>query len=236
MFEFFHRAKHWLLFIPIGAATLYQYGVQIAYQDNLTAWQVEMQDPDADFDAMMPNMADFDSYFYFFVLLFLISYGTHFLWYWSVGKGLHHYVPEGTALKPQRFKIAMIINVVMLFVGAYFFVEAWGFFGDFFSSLSGDASDEVSMAEEEYLQQILTGVGVMFLLFFFWLIAMVYSCYYVGKTLKSIELGRPARGGEVAGYALLSYLLLIGIWMLQPKVNRLVSTGSMTNAEESSAW
>jgi magnesium-transporting ATPase (P-type) len=231
MFDFFHRAKHWLLFIPISLATLYQYGVQIAYQGEIASWQVEMQDPDVDIEALMPDLADFSSYFYLFLLFFVVSYGTHFLWYWAVGKGLERHLPEGTALKPQRFRIAMIVNAVMLLVGLYVFMGVWDTFVELFSALG--AEEEPG---DDFFKEFLTSIGSMFVLFFFWLLAMIYGCYYVGKTLKSIELGRPARGGEVVGYALLSYLLIIGIWMLQPKINRLVSTGSMSSADDGNAW
>lgn len=231
MFELLHRAKHWLLFIPIAAATLYQYGVQIAYQDRISAWQLDLQDPDTDSQMVMPDLADFSTYFYAFLLLFVVSYSVHFLWYWSVGKGLHHYLPEGTGLKPQRFRIAMVINVVLLMVGVYVFLGLWDAFSELFVTL--EAEDQPG---EGFMVEFLGRIGGLMLLFFFWLLSMGYSCYYVGKALKSIELGRPARGGEVAGYALLSYLLLIGIWMLQPKINRLVTTGSMASGDEGSTW
>ena len=58
----------------------------------------------------------------------------------------------------------------------------------------------------------------------------LYSLYFCARALKSAERQRRARFGDFAGTFFLFWIFPIGIWILQPKINRL-ATGS-----ESRGW
>jgi hypothetical protein len=72
-------------------------------------------------------------------------------------------------------------------------------------------------------------VGTMFgLLIFilpmhlFSMFCIFYSLYFVAKTFKTVELQREVSFSDFAGEFFMIWFLLIGIWIIQPKVNRLV--------------
>jgi hypothetical protein len=48
---------------------------------------------------------------------------------------------------------------------------------------------------------------------------------FAAKTLKSIELGRLAKFGDYAGEFFLIWFSPLGIWILQPRLNRLTKDG-----------
>jgi hypothetical protein len=60
---------------------------------------------------------------------------------------------------------------------------------------------------------------------FIWIIYLFYAffqfMFFPGKALKSIELGTKARIGEYFGYFLLTIFWPIGIWIIQPKLNKI---------------
>lgn len=48
-----------------------------------------------------------------------------------------------------------------------------------------------------------------------------YCLYFTAKTIKSVELQRPVVFGDFAGEFFLLWFFPIGIWIIQPKINRL---------------
>ena len=53
------------------------------------------------------------------------------------------------------------------------------------------------------------------------LTSMVYCLARTSKGLKSFELNRPASPNEYFWYLLLLFVFPIGVWVLQPKINKL---------------
>lgn len=63
--------------------------------------------------------------------------------------------------------------------------------------------------------------GIYALLGFYVFYAFLQSYGFAGRIIKSAELDRKSRKRESIGYFLLLIFLPIGIWVLQPKINRL---------------
>ncbi len=63
-------------------------------------------------------------------------------------------------------------------------------------------------------------VGSVSTLLTFW--GLYYSFYQVAKSLKSIELNREARFSECIIDAIILFALPIGVWFIQPRVNRIL--------------
>jgi hypothetical protein len=61
---------------------------------------------------------------------------------------------------------------------------------------------------------------------------IIITFYNIPKSLKSIELGREATFKEYIVDALLLFALPIGIWFIQPRVNRLFLVNEMTRKEQ----
>ena len=66
-----------------------------------------------------------------------------------------------------------------------------------------------------------TGVYAFLGLYVFY--AFLQSYGFAGRIIKSTELDRKSRKRESIGYFFLLIFLPIGIWILQPKVNRLLN-------------
>ncbi|MFT5819382.1 MAG: hypothetical protein ACI8ZM_000605 [Crocinitomix sp.] len=71
-------------------------------------------------------------------------------------------------------------------------------------------------------------IVVMHLLSMF---SIFYCIYFCTKTLKSIELGRNITFGDYAGEFFLIWFFVIGIWIIQPKINNLAKDEDDTDAE-----
>ncbi|MEM9527212.1 MAG: hypothetical protein AAGA31_11420 [Bacteroidota bacterium] len=236
MIDTIHRLKHWMLFIPLILPTLIQYGLQFAYMGKLQAWQQEMIESEGEMDFMLPDLEAYSSYVIAFILITVISYGVSIAWMWSIGGGLRKYLPTGTNLKLGRFKFTLIFQSLAygaMLVGGYLVFQ---FMVDLFPTINAsDGSPEI-FQNDDFWQNVLIFWGIFMVLALALFASVIYSAYFVGKTLKSIELGRPAKGGEVIGYLILTVLLFIGIWMMQPKVNRLVETGTMEKPGDDTVW
>lgn len=230
MTDFFLKAKHWMLFIPIALPTLLSYFGQAVFSTEMQQWTNEMQSSGGEMDFTPPDLSDYSSYVYGYLLLLLVSGIVQLGWQWTMGNDLQDRVPEGTKLNQSAFQVTLAVSGLFLLLTCFAFF--WGF--DFVASNLSDWVDNPPGDEEG--KALAFGFLKWFGLFMaFGLIAFgcqIYNVIHVGKTLKSIELGRPARGGEFAGYAILSYLLIIGVWILQPKVNRLEATGEMEAPQE----
>jgi hypothetical protein len=50
---------------------------------------------------------------------------------------------------------------------------------------------------------------------------IVYCLYFIAKVLKTVELQRPVRFGEFARELFLIWFFPIGIWIIQPRINKL---------------
>ncbi len=230
MSHFFLRSKHYLLFIPLILPTLSSWILQGVYGQKIQEFTAEME-AGADFSFAGFDLADYNGYFYFFIGLSLLTLLTQIGWYRAVGQDLKRYLPDHVGLKDSTFKVTLAIQVIASFIMLGTFWYGWNWMGE--NIPNWIANDGVSPEEGEAM--VLSGlkvVGLFFLVGIASFASQIYNCYFVGKTLKTIEEGRSVKGGELVGYVILSYLLMIGVWIMQPKINRLVETGSMSKGEE----
>ncbi|MCA6075625.1 hypothetical protein [Fulvivirga sedimenti] len=140
-----------------------------------------------------------------FVMIFS---GLMFLgWLWSIGIGLYPKIPEAIFVNKRRFRhlfifvslymLALIISYNLLFV-----------FNanpplDFFYS---------------------TGLLVFIPIHLFYVFCLFYLLYYNAKTIRSIELNKEAKWSDFTGEFILLWFWPVGIWILQPRINRIATT------------
>jgi hypothetical protein len=48
-----------------------------------------------------------------------------------------------------------------------------------------------------------------------------YSLYFIAKELKSVELQKPVTFSDFAGEFFLLWFFPIGIWIIQPRINKI---------------
>lgn len=214
MTRLFLRARHWQIFIAIAAGPLLAQFLPVFISDNYIA-PATNYDPTGDVTVPLPDFPGFLVEYGWVIALFgfllLLSALVTWLWVWSVGTGLHHRLPAGTrGLNLRTFKIVMIVPWLLSILGGfitYRFVA---------TALADGFGDPDPSAIISFVLGIF-GIGLIFLA------AAVYTWYFIGKTIRSVELGQPARGSQYVGYSLLVYVLIIGIFILQPTINRIVS-------------
>lgn len=212
MIEKFLKAKHWQLF------SLF-YGIPLVFQvvmmGTIFASIAGSRNPDSFFI--------FDFMKYLPLLVILVS-GVFFGWIWSVVIGLQAKVPEEAKMNLKRFKVFFFIPLIYL-IGFSFFI----------SSIMMNVTDVAinnRMGVPTEPDIALIGGLVVFIvpLHLFSMFCIFHSFYYVAKTLKSVELQKSVEFSDYAGEFFLTWFFMIGVWILQPKINKLV------NSEESTSY
>lgn len=117
-----------------------------------------------------------------------------FVWLWSLGSYFNSIVQPELRMESGFFRVALI------YPPFYFF-----FFIATFQSSSPDL------------------FGLIIPLHLFAMVCMFYLLYFVSKSLVLAEKSKPASFYDYAGPFFLLWFFPIGIWIVQPKVNRLYS-------------
>ncbi|MEO1055268.1 MAG: hypothetical protein AAFX87_31875 [Bacteroidota bacterium] len=200
MIRRFLRAKHWQLFmLTFGAPMIMQFitiAVTIASMSDK-----EQANPSLAAGFMM----------FFMPLTILLYVGATFGWFWSVVIGLQNYIPEEAKIKLTRFKSFFFIPLTYMVVLSLFIAF----------SMAG-----ITQASGTYNPNPgLIGVSVLIMvpLHLFSMFCIFHSIYFVAKTFKTAELHREANFSDFAGEFFLIWFYPIGVWIIQPKINKIVN-------------
>jgi len=115
-------------------------------------------------------------------------------WYWSLGRFVASVVDPALRLNPIFFHLAIVYPLF------YVPVFVWDWFRQ--NSLSA---------------------GVIIPLHLLAMFCILYVFTFVAKNLAMVETGKPASLSDYAIPFVLLWFFPIGVWMIQPKVNRLYS-------------
>lgn len=144
----------------------------------------------------------FDQLKYFpIMMLFLV--GGLFGWLWSVGVGLQKYIPDEFKLPVNKFKLILLIPSCYIFF----------FLGFVIWVLSPNEPDPMIFA-----------VIVPFHLLS--MVCIFYSLYFVSRTYKTAVLQKKLEVGDYIGEFFMIWFFFIGVWILQPKINKMVEAYS----------
>lgn len=156
--------------------------------------------------------SEFFSYFSIFPVIMALYLYVLFGWFYSVAVGLQSQLPEGVKLNVNRFKIFFFIPVIYLLV---IFIGM----AVLFNSIDIDSGEPPFSFES-------AGIGVVIIipLHLFSMFCIFHTMYFCAKTLKSVELGRMARSGDYIGEFFLFWFWFIGVWILQPRINKLAAS------------
>ncbi len=192
----FLKAKHWQIF-------LLTYGIMFLGQLILMSYvivNVGIQEE--------ANPLEIFEFFSYFPLIMLIFMGILFGWQWSVAVGLQEFIPEEIKMKLTRFKVFFIYSVGYML----------SFMALFYIMFQGTLVNEM-IPESELM------VGYFAAIIPFHLLAMFstfHSLYIVAKTFKTAELQREVHFSDFVGEFFLLWFFPIGIWLIQPKINKLI--------------
>ena len=192
----FLKAKHWQIF-------LLSFGIPfIIYIIMIVSLMSNFMNMQRGIDSR-PDAFIIYRFFTIFPIVMLIFIGVLYGWFWSIAIGLQKKVPEGIKMKIMKFKIFFfyIICYMILFMGSFFFM---------FRAIN-----------------FLEYIGPSFMMFilpfhFFAMFCSFYMLYFVAKTFKTVELQREVKFSDFAGEFFMIWFFPIGIWILQPKINKMI--------------
>ncbi|CAN0601236.1 unnamed protein product, partial [Ectocarpus sp. 12 AP-2014] len=197
--QFFLRLKQWQLFIVmLGLPIIYQlFFIFEIFGSRIQPMEVVGEEGVT--QVLNERYFHFDFLPYVLILFSLVFFG----WFWSIAIGLQKNIPVEIEMKVKRFKAFFIIPLVytivfMMFIGGLFS----GMFTYGFSNSTW------------FLVIILP-------LHLFSMFCIFHTIYFVAKTIRTAELQRVVTFGDFAGEFFLLWFYIIGIWIIQPKVNRL---------------
>ncbi|MCW3085246.1 MAG: hypothetical protein JWP12_2612 [Bacteroidetes bacterium] len=132
------------------------------------------------------------------MMIFLLIF--FFGWFYALGTNLHKKLPENLQMNITRFKAFLFVPVgymTLLFV----FVLVM-----------------IAMSPRIPNPAILILIIPLHL---FSMFCIFYSMYFVSKTLRTVELQRELTFSDYAGEFFLIWFFPIGIWFIQPRINKL---------------
>lgn len=197
MTDRFLKAKHWQLF-------LFTFGIPIIFQTIMMGFIISNLANQTN-----PEPALFLNYMKFFPVMMILFMAVFFGWFWSVAIGLQKKVPENVSMKVKKFKVFFFIPLIYMIIILLLVLSV---------SQSGllDSNSAPNFAN------IGVFFAVIFPIHFFAMFCIFYSLYFVAKTFKTVELQREVTFGDFAGEFFMIWFFPIGIWIIQPKINKMV--------------
>jgi hypothetical protein len=135
---------------------------------------------------------------FLFVYLFLVL-----AWFFTLGTSLHSKLPQEANMNLVRFKIFLFIPVAYVLLIVLFAAQ---------QSMPNNLNPHMPI-----------GTFAVFVpLHLFSIFCMLYCLYFISKALKIVELQKPVTSfNDFAGEFFLLWFFPIGIWYLQPRINKL---------------
>jgi uncharacterized membrane protein len=140
------------------------------------------------------------------VMTFLVT-GT-FGWIWAIATKLNNKLPQEIKLSKRKFNWLFIIPLLCIILTPFLTLIV----------LSLEFADDTASNTID----LIVGAYIGFLTLS--LIIILWGISFAAKTLKSIELKRKASFSEYAGEFFLIWFSIIGYWILQPRINKLIKS------------
>jgi len=137
-------------------------------------------------------------------IMMIFFLGGLFGWLWAIAINLQEKLPEDLKLKANIFKTFLLIPTIY-FVIFFVFLD---------SIMSGAIENGTGLDPAIFALIVPFHLFAMFCIF--------YCLYFVSKTFKTVELQRKVTFSEFAGEFFMLLFFPVGIWILQPKINKMV--------------
>ena len=201
------KIKHWQLFIFLFVVP---FVCQIFFMVTSISLAVDNDNPEEVF-----------SIFKYFPFVVMIPLGVLFAWLWSIGVEFAQYLPSGIKMNKKLFKI-------FFFVPLCYFLLLMITISVLFNAMPEMIanSEPPSFLFNPSFPLI---VFLYLMLHLFSIFCLFYCFYFTAKTYKSVILGREALLSDYIGEFFMIWFNVIGIWLIQPKINRIVDKGDTGN-------
>jgi len=209
MIDRFLKAKHWQLFtLMFGIPFLFQMIMTVTLLTNIST-------------ETNPDPTEFLNIMKFFPIMMILYMGVLFGWFWSIAIGLQRKVPKNITMKTKQFKIIFFIPLIYLIGLSIFIVGLFNGIAQNGSEINGGFVGGM--------------VGIIVPMHLLSIFGIFHSMYFVAKTYKTVELQKEVSFGDFAGEFFMIWFYFIGIWILQPKINKMFdekNTNTKTNTNK----
>ncbi|UOQ74516.1 hypothetical protein [Hymenobacter cellulosilyticus] len=176
----------------------------MAFLLKLKHWQLFLLTWGLSLVANISSFVNFRLFLSIFPLVMLLFVVGVLGWYWAIATTLFKLLPAGVKLNLRRFKVVLALPVVyILFILGYF-------------ALSFLMPDRLGGA------LVLAIMWIIIPLHLLSMAGIFYGLRFAAKVLKSVELQREAHFGDYAAEFFLLWFSIIGVWIVQPRLNQLV--------------
>ena len=144
-----------------------------------------------------------------FPIVMLFTTSIFFGWFYAIGTYLHHRLPSSVNMNLTTFKIFLSIPAIYIALLCIFIFTV-------FLRNVNNGSLRIGIA------------AVMIPVHLFSMFCILYCLYFIAKVLKAVELQRPVTFSDFAGEFLLIWFFPIGVWIIQPRINKLFNDNLKT--------
>ncbi len=150
------------------------------------------------------------------IMMIFFVIGTYG-WVWAIAVGLHSLLPENVKLKVTLFKVLFSIPIIYIMAILVFISTQSFLIGQY-----GDASPGFG------IEPAFGIIGIIVLHLGSICIA-IWGFRFAAKTLRSVELGREAHFSDYMGEFFLIWFSIVGYWVIQPRLNKLIENNNMND-------
>lgn len=203
------KTKHWVLFIftfliPQFISMLVMGIWMMSFFNTI---DIESNTP--------PDMSSMVSMMYIIIPIATLPMLILYLWMYGIGTRLQDKIPSHLRSSTQFFKIAMIVLVVSTL--GYLILNL-SFMHSVFDMVALENIENFD--EDTFMFSLIGNISVMMLLGLIMFGFSIYIYVFTARTFKTCELQQKVTFGDYVGEFFLLMFWFIGIWIIQPKVNR----------------
>lgn len=158
------------------------------------------------------------------MVLMMIPVAIQYAWFWSMAIGLQKKLPSEVKMNVPLFKAFFIISLVYFFLYFLFMIA-------FFSNVEV-LEDLENLEDFGNFGWFFGGVFFFIMLSFFVIVCTFYQFWFIAKTIKCADERKDLKFGDFVGEFFLVWFYPIGVWILQPMVNRIVEREDTENKND----
>lgn len=156
---------------------------------------------------IMFTTRDPKSMFFVFPLIMFFSIIINLGWFNALGINLTKKLPETVKMKLNKFKWFLYFPMIYMLILSVFILGI----------LNGLS---FGLIPTPLLLLLILPIHL------FSMFCLFYCLYYIAKTFKAVELQRPVIFNDYAGEFFLLWFFPIGLWIIQPRINKLFAESS----------
>lgn len=214
------KAKHWHLFILflLPIVLFYVAFYSFFFQEIETLQKLENSTNINDEEMLLHVINLFSSFKYFFLIIIVSTLIVSF-WNWSITIGLQNKIPDNLKINLTRFNIFFFIPLIYMSIICFLLMNLIDKLPEYITILESEINNE------EFLQDKIFGIlkylPFVFIFHFLSIFSFFHTIFFTAKTIKLAELKRKLKSDEFIGDFFLLWFSFIGVWFIQPKINKL---------------